>query len=52
MESVETHQRLDLHGKTGKPSRFQAIAIIGLLELLRRGSDMELKAGSPYPPSI
>jgi len=37
IESVETHQRLDLPDKTGKPSRIQAIVIIGLLELLRRG---------------
>jgi hypothetical protein len=47
IESVETVQGLDLLHKTGKPSQFQAIDIISLFELLRRGPWVRVPAGSP-----
>lgn len=47
MECIETSQVLVRKEKTGKPSRFQAIDIIGHFELLRRGSWVRGPAGSP-----
>ena len=51
IERIESSQVLVATGKTGKPSRSQAINIIGLLALLRRGSRVRAPAGSPHSPA-